>query len=92
MNALTVEVDLPGDVLGALEVPKGRVRERVKELIALELFREGRISSGKGAELLGIEKTEFVRLLARHGVPYFTESAAELADEVSAVGRALAKE
>lgn len=92
MNALTVEVDLPGDVLGALDVPKGRAQERVKELIALELFREGRISSGKGAELLGIAKTEFVQLLARHGVSYFTESAAELADEVAAAERVLAKE
>jgi predicted HTH domain antitoxin len=89
MNALTIEVDLPGDVLGALEVPKGQVRQRVKELIALELFREGRISSGKGAELLGIDKAGFVQVLGRHGVPYFTESASDLADEVRAAERAL---
>lgn len=84
MNALTVEVELPGDLLGALGVPKGRLKGHLKELIALELFREGRISSGKGAELLGIGKTDFIQILARHGVSYFTETPEGLAEQVSA--------
>ena len=54
----------------------------MRELIALELFREGRISSGKGAELLGVSKLEFIHLLARREIPYFTESSEELAAEV----------
>lgn len=89
MSTLTVSLELPRDLLGALNVPAGRAETRLRELIALELFREGRISSGKGAELLGVSKWEFIQLLARHGVPYFTESPGELAAEVATVERLL---
>jgi len=83
MNTLTVALDLPRDLLGALDVPQARLEVRLRELIALELFREGRISSGKGAELLGISKLEFIHLLTQHGLSYFTESPEELAAEVA---------
>lgn len=52
MHTMTVSLDLPRDLLGALDVPLTDVEVRLRELIALGLFREGRISSGKGAELL----------------------------------------
>ena len=61
----------------------------MRELIALELFREGRISSGKGAELLGISKLAFVQLLSQHGIDYFTESPEELKAEVAVLGQLL---
>ena len=83
MSTLTVALDLPRDLLGALDVPQAGLEARLRELIALELFREGRISSGKGAELLGISKLEFIHLLAQHGLSYFTESPQELAAEVT---------
>ena len=89
MSTLTVALDLPRDLLGALDVPRTRLEARLQELIALELFREGRISSGKGAELLGISKLEFIHLLAQHGLPYFTESPEELAAEVRALEQLL---
>ncbi|MEF8939138.1 MAG: UPF0175 family protein, partial [Salinivenus sp.] len=53
--------------------------------IALELFREERISSGKAADLLGISKAEFVDLLDQHGIAYFTETPKELDAQVEAV-------
>ena len=53
--------------------------------IALELYREGHVSSGKAAEPLGWSKLEFVRLLARHDIPYFRQSPDELARAVAAI-------
>ena len=38
--------------------------------VALELFREGRISTGKAAELLGWSKIEFTQVLARRSVAH----------------------
>lgn len=81
MSTLNVSLQLPRDLLGALDVPEEQVERRLREMIALQLFREGRISSGKAAELLGISKLEFVQLLARYGLPYFTETPGELAAE-----------
>ena len=82
MGTLTVALELPRDLLGALEVPQTQVETRLRELIALELFREGRISSGKGAELLGVPKLAFIQLLSQHGIDYFTASPEELEAEV----------
>ncbi len=83
MDTLTVTLEFPRDLLGALDVPATQVEDELRELIALALFREGRISSGKAAELLGIPKLAFVQLLAQHDISYFTESPAELVDDVT---------
>ena len=92
MDTLTVTLEFPRDLLGALEVPQTEMEARLRELIVLELFREGRISSGKGAELLGISKLAFVQLLSRHGIDYFTASPEELEAEVSMLTECLGDE
>jgi predicted HTH domain antitoxin len=76
-------------MLGTLDVSETRLGTRLKELIAIELFREGRISSGKGAELLGVPKVDFIRLLGRYGIFYFAESPEDLVRELAAVEKVL---
>jgi len=80
-----VALQLPRDLLAALDVPFSQLEPRLRELIALELFREGLVSCGKGAELLGLSKLDFVQLLAQRGLYYFTESPDELADDIRAL-------
>ncbi|GIV79516.1 UPF0175 family protein [Litorilinea aerophila] len=82
-SMLTVHLQFPRDLLGALEIPQEQLEARLRELIALQLFQEGRVSSGKGAELLGVSKLEFIQLLARHGLFYFMETPEELVSEVN---------
>jgi len=89
MEPLKVQLELPRDLLGALNVPEAELEPQLRQLIALELFRQNRISSGKAAELLGISKTAFIQLLARHSIPYFTETPEELDAQVTAVKRKL---
>ena len=43
METLRVELDLPRDLLGALNVSEKELEPQLKELIALELFRQERI-------------------------------------------------
>jgi predicted HTH domain antitoxin len=88
-DPITVELELPRDLLGALEVPEHELASALKRRIALGLFREERISSGKAAELLGLSKAEFIDLLDRHGIPYFTETTQELKAQVAAVREVL---
>ena len=89
MDPLTVKLELPRDLLGALDVAEEELEPRLKMLIALELFREGRISSGKAAELLGQSKEAFVGLLDRHGIAYFSETPSEFTAQVADVERKL---
>ena len=89
MNTLTVNLELPRNLLGILNVAESQVGIRITELAAIELFREEEISSGKAAELVGKSKLEFIQLLAQHGIPYFTESPEELEAEVAMLDRLL---
>ena len=50
-ETVRVELDLPRALLGALDVTESELEPRLRALIALELFREQQISSGKAAEL-----------------------------------------
>ena len=56
--------------------------EAFKEIAVLELYRRREISSGKAAELLGMERFEFVRYASRLGIPFFDLDEMELADEI----------
>jgi predicted HTH domain antitoxin len=55
----------------------------VKELVVLELYRRHMISSGKAAELLDMERFEFVRYASRLGIPFLDMSADELREELA---------
>lgn len=59
--------------------------ESLKEFSVLGLYLERKISAGKAAELMGVRKREFIRLLARKGVPYFDFTVEELEGEFRAV-------
>jgi predicted HTH domain antitoxin len=77
-------VTLPAELAKLLD-PKGRQLEaRVQQAVVLQLIHEDVISSGKGAELLGISKDEMRSMMSEHGIPYFRLSPEELAAEVDA--------
>jgi len=60
------------------------IPDRLKELSILELYRRKEISSGKAAELLGMERFEFVRYASRLGIPFFDMSKEELERDLEA--------
>jgi len=82
---LTISLNLPRNLLGALNIPESQLPQQILEILALELFRQQRISAGKAAELLNISKLGFVELLAQHQIPYFSETPDELTAEIKAV-------
>lgn len=83
MSTFVVEMELPSDFLSILNVSKSEIENRLRELFVVELFREGRISSGKGAELLGISLWSFLQLLSKHQIDYFSQTPDELEAEVA---------
>ena len=54
----------------------------IKEAAVLELYREGKISSGKAAEILGMDRFEFIRYAGKKGIPYIRMTSEELEEEV----------
>ncbi|MBL7084143.1 MAG: UPF0175 family protein [Candidatus Aminicenantes bacterium] len=63
------------------------IPEKLKELSILELYRRKEISSGKAAELLGMERFEFVRYASRLGIPFFDMSKEELEKDLEVAKR-----
>ncbi|MGH7961366.1 MAG: UPF0175 family protein [Candidatus Binatia bacterium] len=73
--------EIPLELVTALQ-ELGAPDLAAKECIILELYRRGVISSGKAAELFGMDRLEFIRYSGRLGIPYFRASADELVEEL----------
>ena len=83
MDELKVEIELPRNLLAALNVPESELGRRAREWVLLELFQEGRISSGKAAEFLGLSKSHFLDLLNERHLPYLDADPGDLEREVA---------
>jgi len=66
--------------MALIKVDKDQLGLFIKRSLAVELYREGRLSLGKAAELAGIKsKWEMLMLLSERGVPLdYTADDAEM--------------
>jgi predicted HTH domain antitoxin len=64
----TVVVD---DELAALLEREQPLDQAAREALVMDLFRRGKVSTGKAGELLGLERMAFVRRAAELGVPVY---------------------
>lgn len=70
MENLKAEVNLPESFLNMLKLKKEDLDQFIRHSLAVELYREGRISLGKAAEVAGVKtKWEMLLLLNERGVP-----------------------
>jgi predicted HTH domain antitoxin len=65
------KIEVPEQLLKLLPDPKNLEREVVLSAV-IELIREGRISLGRGAEILGMSRVELIDELGRRKVPLLT--------------------
>src|SRR6266481_2318187 len=79
-----VQIELDQDLVDLLEELHRPVKRAARELIVLELYRQGEISSGKAAELLGLGREQFIRQASERGIPYFQLDGEELERELGA--------
>lgn len=81
----TVKVDLDEAVAALLHQTNQPVQEAAQEMILLELYRRGSISSGKAAELLGMPRLDFIRYASHLGIPFIDMTADEWEAEKAAL-------
>ena len=77
-----VQVDIGQDLVDLLEELHRPVKEAARELIVLELYRQGEVSSGRAAELLCMQRGEFIRYASARGIAYLQLSGEGLRREV----------
>src|SRR5438477_65196 len=86
MSTITVQVQIP-EALRQLGLSDEDIRREVPVLLVLQRFRQGVISSGKAAQLLGLSRRDFLDLLARERLPVYDPDVQELADELKTLER-----
>jgi predicted HTH domain antitoxin len=66
----TVNLNLDEDLMDILGELKQPVDKAALELIVLELYRMGRLSSGRAAAQLGMSRLDFIQHASDLGIPY----------------------
>jgi predicted HTH domain antitoxin len=79
----TIELELDDAIVTLLKEQNQPLEASALELMVLELYRRGEISSGKAAELLGIRRIDFIRHASQLGIPFFNITTEELDAEVA---------
>lgn len=82
MSAATLTLD--DELAAILRGSNQSLQQTARELMLLELYRRGSISSGKAAELLDMGRWEFIRHAGRLGIPFFEMTEEEWEDELAA--------
>lgn len=82
MPLKTIQISFPSEILDRLSTTYQDSADLIKEAAILELYREGKISSGKAAEILEMERFEFIRYAGMKGIPFIRITPEELEEEV----------
>ena len=84
-NAMsTIRIEIDETLAALLHQTNQPVQAAAREMIVLELYRRGTISSGKAAELLGTSRLAFIQHASGLGIPYLEMTEDEWAAEKAA--------
>jgi predicted HTH domain antitoxin len=65
----TVRVEIPAELVVAAGLDADNLSAAATRLLALELYREDRVSLGRAAELCHLPVEQFMEFSGRHNVP-----------------------
>ncbi|MCS6903484.1 MAG: UPF0175 family protein [Candidatus Bipolaricaulota bacterium] len=82
-----VEVELPEELWKLAGIPPKDASAKFQEMVVMELLRQGKLSHGKAAEILKIDRWRLMDLMAAYQVPVSTLTSAELAAELKHLRR-----
>jgi predicted HTH domain antitoxin len=83
MGGVKIEIEEP--LAAILHQTNQPAQQAGREMIVLELYRRGTISSGKAGELLGMPRIDFIQHASRLGIPYFALTADEWEAEMASL-------
>ena len=87
MDTVTVQVSVPQSLLYDNGLSQQEVGPALLRAWVMSLYRHDRISSGRAARLLGVQRLAFVRMLAEDGLPYLDSTPEELTSDIAAISQ-----
>jgi predicted HTH domain antitoxin len=91
MAQTELHLDLPADVIALLGETPEEATNKAKQAVVLELLREGRISQGTAARVLGVSRHDIIDLMAEHDIPSGPATPEELRQDIQNAERFLAQ-
>ena len=85
MGTETITLEVSQDMLAALKMGATDLGDRIRLLAAIAFFQEKQLSLGKAAELAGLNRLEFMDLLAQKGIVVFDYDASALATDLAGI-------
>ena len=83
----TVRVDLPSELLRAANLEERNLSQEAARLLALELYREDKVSLERAAELCQTPLAAFMDFATKHGVPPLRYTYEDLEEERRSTAR-----
>ena len=82
MNTQTISIDLPSDILLALNETEAELKQRIKTSLAMRLYRLQKLTIGKAAQLSGLSRFEFETLLSDNEIPISNLTISDVMDDI----------
>ncbi|EDX72271.1 conserved hypothetical protein [Coleofasciculus chthonoplastes PCC 7420] len=87
MTTETISFQISQDLLAALKVGSLELTQNLRLLAAITYFQEKKLSLGKAAELAGINRLEFMDVLAAKGIIIFDYDESVLKREIQGISQ-----
>ena len=78
-----IKIKLPEDVLLSASISEKQLAHEMREVMALKLYSEGRLSGGTAAKLAGIPRVHFLLKVGQHNIEWLPYSKDEVRRELS---------
>ncbi len=82
MQTVSLKLEVPSELLALLRKSQRELEQEAQLWVALELFRQRKISAGKAAELARLSLSDFMDLTRQHGVEWVSYTDEELEAEL----------
>ena len=86
MKNITIPVDIPSDILIALNETEQELKHHFQLAIAVMLFHEGKLTLGKAIQLSGLSRFEFEKSLAKNKIPVSDLNIEQIMSDVDKLG------
>lgn len=78
----TLEIPYPEEIIAGFQGTPEEFEQELRLLVAAKLYEMGRISSGRAAEMAGMDRVPFLSELGRHRISVVNYSPEELTREI----------
>lgn len=85
MSIVKMEIEISEDMLEFIDYNSPDYKKKIKEFMLYQAVKEQKISFGKAAELLGMDKLSYIQDLSELGISYFDMGKDELQQDIDVI-------